>query len=148
MKKSDYSAADERAVKVNGVDYHHEDIFCVVDDFYTRIQQDPVLQVPFKSVVDWSEHVEHLTHFWWVRFGGKSYLAYDYNPPAKHFPAGFNRDLLTRWLSIFHETLDAQLNPQQAALWKIISERMGEGLFVKNELMKSAHESQSRGDLK
>src|SRR5437868_5191673 len=95
------------SVHVKGVLFSHKDLFNVVDDFYTRIQLDPVLQVPFKSVVDWPEHISRLTHFWWVQFGGKPYLFNHYNPVAKHFFAGFNQELLERWLGIFNETLQA-----------------------------------------
>lgn len=131
----------EKTVSVNGVDFSHDDLFRVVDDFYTRIQNDPVLQVPFKSVGDWPEHIQKLTHFWWVRFGGKPYLFNEYNPVLKHFFAGFNEELLKRWLSIFHETLRTHLTSEQVALWKMISERMGEGLSMRNELFKREYES-------
>lgn len=141
MKQEDQSFATERAVNVNGVHFTLDDLYRVIDDFYTRIQNDPILQVPFRSVVDWPEHIQKLTHFWWVRFGGRPYLFNHYNPVAKHFFAGFNRDLLTRWLFIFHETLQTHLTPEQASLWKLISERMGESLFVRNELFKKEYES-------
>jgi hypothetical protein len=35
------------------------------------------------------------------------------------------------------------LKPHQAALWKLISERMGEGLSMKNELFKQEYERRS-----
>lgn len=133
---SDYKPNDEDTIIVNGVTFSHKDIFNVVDDFYTRIQNDPVLQVPFKSVHDWPEHIARLTHFWWARFGGQVYLFNEYNPVSKHFFAGFNRELLTRWLSIFHDTLNAQLKTDQAKLWHTIAERMGESLNFRNELLK------------
>ncbi len=128
-------------LNVNGVSFSHGDIFHVVNDFYTRIQNDPVLQVPFKSVGDWPEHIQRLTHFWWIRFGGKPYLPGPYNPVLKHFFAGFNQELLSRWLSIFHETLQTHLTPEQVTLWKLVSERMGEALSMKNELFKRDYES-------
>lgn len=128
-------------VELSGVQFSHKDIFNVVDDFYTRIQNDPILHVPFKSVVDWPEHIQRLTHFWWIKFGGKPYLFSHYNPVVKHFFAGFNRELLVRWLSIFHQTLETHLQPGQIAIWKLISERMGEGLSIKNELFKQHYES-------
>lgn len=132
---------DHGSVEVNGVTFSHADLFAVVDDFYTRIQHDPILKVPFQSVADWPEHIERLTHFWWVRFGGKPYLLNHYNPVAKHFFAGFNRELLARWLSIFHATLADHLTPEQVQLWKVISERMGQALAMKNEMFKEAYES-------
>lgn len=131
----------DKVVTVNGVEFSHDDIFHVVDDFYGRIQRDPVLQVPFSSVGDWVEHVQKLTHFWWIRFGGEPYLFNFYNPVAKHYFAGFNRELLTRWLFIFHETLQTHLSSEQVALWKLISERMGDSLDMKNELFRREHES-------
>lgn len=139
----------DKIVTVNGVDFSHDEILRVVDDFYTRIQNDPVLQVPFKSVGDWPEHIQKLTHFWWVRFGGKPYLFNYYNPVPKHFFAGFNRDLLTRWLFIFQETLRSHLTSEQAALWRLVSERMGEGLSMKNEIFRREYElrgQELRGD--
>ncbi|MBX2996827.1 MAG: group III truncated hemoglobin [Bdellovibrionaceae bacterium] len=143
MKQENQSSA-EKTVNVNGVEFAHDDIFRVVDDFYTRIQRDPILQVPFRSVGDWPEHIQKLTHFWWVRFGGKPYLFNHYNPVAKHFFAGFNHELLTRWLFIFHDTLQMHLTPEQVGLWKLISAQMGKGLSVKNELFRREYESRER----
>lgn len=131
---------DNDTIDVNGVAFAHKDIFNVVDDFYARVQKDPLLKVPFGSVEDWPEHIQRLTHFWWIKLGGKPYLFTYYNPVAKHFHAGFNRELLTRWLALFHETLRTHLTPAQAALWTSLSERMGEGLSLKNEMMKSEYE--------
>lgn len=135
----------EETVDVNGVPFTHRDLFRVVDDFYTRIQRDPILQIPFSSVHDWPEHIERLTHFWWIRFGGAPYLFSQYNPVAKHFFAGFSRDLLTRWLSIFHATLKEHLAPEQAALWTSISARMGEALLMKNDSFRRHYEAEDPG---
>ncbi len=126
---------------VNRIAFAHGEIFRVVDDFYTRIQNDPVLQIPFRSVGDWPEHIERLTHFWWVRFGGRPYLFNHYNPVMKHFFAGFNRELLARWLAIFHDTLKTHLQPEQAELWALVSSRMGESLALRNELYGQEHGS-------
>jgi hemoglobin len=131
----------EKIVIVSGVIFKHEDIFCVIEEFYNRIQHDQLLQTPFKSVDDWPEHIQKIAHFWWIRFGGKAYLFNQYNPVAKHFFSGFNRELLTRWLLIFHETLKKNLNTEQAQLWTIISEKMGESLFIKNEFFRLEYES-------
>lgn len=123
-------------IDVNGVVFSYENIFSVVDDFYTRIQNDPLLEVPFRSVHDWPEHIERLTHFWWIRFGGRAYLISEYNPALKHYFAGFNEQLLKRWLELFHDTLKDHLNPEQCELWTRISERMGQALTQKNEMLK------------
>lgn len=136
--------ADTDTVDLDGVPFAHRDIFNVVDDFYTRVQNDPILKVPFGSVTDWPEHIEKLTHFWWVRFGGEAYFSIRYNPIGKHFIAGFNRDFLKRWLSLFHETLKIHLNEQQSLAWKDISERMGQSLAQRNDLLVIEHQSSQR----
>lgn len=146
LKLKDQTIA-EGTLQINGVEFAHADLHRVIDDFYTRIQHDSVLKIPFASVGDWPEHIEKLTHFWWVRFGGKPYLFNHYNPVAKHFFAGFNRELLLRWLSIFQDTLKDQLKPEQAQVWTMISERMGEVLSAKNEHFRSQYESRNDQEL-
>ena len=130
-------------IEVNGVLFSYKDIFSVINDFYGRIQTDPILQAPFKSVEDWPEHIKNITHFWWVKFGGRSYMFNQYDPVPKHFFAGFNRDLLSRWLFIFHQTLNTHLTQEQVALWTLISTRMGEGLVIKNDHYKLMYESKN-----
>lgn len=130
------------AIDINGVIFTHRDIESVVEEFYTQIQFDIHLEVPFRSVHDWPEHIKRLTHFWWIRFGGKPYMFGMYNPVLKHFFAGFNEDLLGRWLKLFRTTLENNLSEPQVALWGQISERMGHSLSLKNEMYKREHESQ------
>lgn len=131
---------DSETIQVNGILFSHKNIFSVVDHFYTRIQADPALQIPFQSVENWPEHIKKLTHFWWTRFGGRTYLGISYDPVTKHFFAGFNSLFLERWLAIFHDTLKVNLNPDQVAIWKLISERMGEALSIKDEIYRRDHE--------
>src|SRR5690606_3202739 len=118
MTKDLKKPSPDESITINGVLFTHENIFNVVDDFYTRIQKDELLSVPFQSVHDWPEHIERLTHFWWIRFGGRIYLFSDYNPVLKHFFAGFNEELLARWLMLFHDTFKEHLNEEQQTLWK------------------------------
>lgn len=130
-------------VIVNGISFKHEDMFKVVDQFYTRIQSDPLLKVPFASVHDWPDHIERLTHFWWIRFGGKPYLPLvTYNPVEKHFFAGFNQEFLQRWLMLFQNTIEKNLNTEQAELWILISRRMGQALSMKNDFYSKAYQEQ------
>lgn len=143
MMKNENVPNENESVCIQAVSFSHKDIYNVVNDFYGRIQADPILQIPFDSVENWPDHVERLTHFWWARFGGKPYLDYQYNPGVKHFRAGFDRDLLTRWLGIFHDTLSVQLKPDQIELWAVITERMGEALSLKNEIILKHHEQRA-----
>lgn len=137
----------EEIIFVNGVSFAFEDVFRVVDDFYGRIQRDPVLSVPFQSVHDWPHHVERLTQFWWLRFGGRPYMFSEYNPVAKHFHAGFNEAFLNRWLSLFHTTIRDHLNNEQIEFWTLLSTRMGQGLTIRNEYYRREHEARIAGGL-
>lgn len=144
---SSKSIPDSSAVvTLNGVSFSHGEIFRVVDEFYTRIQNDPVLKVPFQSVHDWPEHIERLTHFWWIRLGGKPYLFSHYSPVAKHFFAGFNEEFLARWLDIFRETLRANLDSAQSTLWGEIAGNIGNVLSIKNEMFGRAYKAQHEGN--
>ncbi|MBX3022486.1 MAG: group III truncated hemoglobin [Bdellovibrionales bacterium] len=127
---------DLSLVTPGGVTFSHRDIANVVDDFYTRVQNDERLSVPFQSVHDWPAHIEHLIHFWWIRFGGEVYMDAQYNPVMKHFHSGFNATLLARWLELFHETLRAHLSEEQCNLWTTVTERMGNSLSLRNEHLK------------
>lgn len=129
--------ADSETVQVNGIQFTHKDIYLVVDNFYNRIQEDPILKIPFQSVHNWPEHIKKLTHFWWTRFGGEPYMEISYDPVTKHFIAGFNSTFLTRWLALFHDTFKEYLRQDQVDIWKLISERMGDALSMKNEIYKS-----------
>lgn len=122
-------------VEVRSVRYTFNDIFKVVEAFYREVARDPLLMKPFSSVEDWPHHVERLTHFWWTRFGGRSYQEGSYDPVGKHFEAGFNEIFLQRWLSLFRETLHTNISPAQAELWAAISESMGQALSKNNKMM-------------
>lgn len=124
----------EDFITVNKLSFTYQDINSVVDDFYGRIQKDSLLSIPFQSVHDWPEHIDNITHFWWIRLGGKPYMFSEYNPVAKHFFAGFNADLLKRWLDIFKATLNDHLSTEKANLWWLIAQKIGEALTYKNEI--------------
>lgn len=112
-----------------------EDINRVVSSFYKQVEKDPLLRVPFQTVNDWPHHIERLTHFWWIRFGGKPYMDVSYDPVGKHFETGFNEHFLERWLEIFKSTLFKELNKDQAELWYEFAQSMGVALTRNNELM-------------
>lgn len=117
------------------VKFDHNEIYAVVDKFYRRVSEHPSLQVPFQSVHDWPEHIDRMTQFWWLRFGGKPYMYSQYNPIHKHFHAGFNKEYLSYWLELFHQVLDEELNKEQVLLWKDLSSQMGQGLLIRNEML-------------
>ncbi|MGZ3744716.1 MAG: group III truncated hemoglobin [Pseudobdellovibrionaceae bacterium] len=132
-------------LELNSVKFTFQDINAVVEDFYGKVAADPLLKIPFQSVEDWPYHVQRLTHFWWGRFGGTPYMNTTYNPPEKHFFAGFNQDFLARWLLLFQETLKNILSSEQADLWSMIAISMGKALTIKNELYRQEYEAARNG---
>lgn len=133
MERNGIQPQDTDFILLDGVKLTFSDIRGVVDEFYGRVAVDPMLSEPFQSVQDWPHHVERLTHFWWIRLGGRPYLPGLYNPVEKHFQAGFNLPFLKRWLALFQETQEKLLTGPQAMLWTEIAEAMGQALFMKNE---------------
>lgn len=129
MEKSDY-------VTVNQIKFTLDDINRVVSAFYAKVEVDRYLRGPFNVVSDWPHHIERLTHFWWVRLGGKPYMEASYNPIQKHFETGFSEELLDVWLTLFKEILDKNLTSDQAQLWFSFAQQMGAALNHNNELMK------------
>lgn len=123
-------------IEVNSCRFTFDDISKVVSRFYQKVEKDALLQKPFSSVTEWPHHIERLTHFWWVRLGGKRYLDATYNPVVKHFEAGFNQVFLARWLDLFRETLQETLKPEQCEIWFFIASRMGEALSAKDHYYK------------
>jgi hemoglobin len=121
------------ALDLDGTPLSWGEIHTVVDTFYGRIQTDPILEVPFRTVLDWPHHIERLTHFWWIRLGGRPYLNGMYNPVEKHFLAGFNPPLLKRWLALFKKTIEENVSPEAGVLWIEIAEHMGQALSMKND---------------
>lgn len=126
-------------IVLNGVTFTHGDVHAVVDGFYTAVAIDPMLKVPFHSVKDWPHHIERMTHFWWIRLGGDPYMEGMYSPVSKHFAAGFNAEFLKRWLTLFQETQEKILRPEQVKIWIFIAHRIGEGLTIKNEYYRNQH---------
>lgn len=106
----------------------HDRVAAVVDRFYDRIQQHPSLAQPFLRVQDWPEHKALLTHFWWATLGGQRYLQHNYEVPRKHAEAGFTPELLTEWLALFAEVVEAELPPELAEGWLARARNIGQSL--------------------
>ena len=123
-------------VEINSIKFTLEDINLVVKKFYTKVEIDPYLRGPFNVVDDWPHHIDRLTHFWWVRMGGRAYMDAQYNPVQKHYETGFSEELLDHWLTLFKNVLKETLSPEQSQIWTNLAEGMGAALNRNNELMK------------
>lgn len=134
---NDISAPQFGSVQLGETSFTWHEIFSVIESFYAKVAQDELLSVPFARVTDWPLHVKRLTHFWWVRLGGKPYLHLTYNPILKHFEAGFTQPLLNRWLGLFDETLRSKLGAEKAVAWLDLAQKMGTFLNQQNERLNS-----------
>lgn len=128
-------------------DIGQERIHRVVDRFYDRIQQHPLLSQPFARVDDWPEHKAILTHFWWVTLGGKRYLNHPYAVARKHEEAGFTPALLQEWLTLFRATVQEEVPATLAAGWIERAERIGESLTYMHESAQRGHAGASNPSL-
>lgn len=124
------------AVELGDISLSWHEVYSVVDSFYSKVALDDKLSVPFASVDDWPHHVNRLTHFWWVRLGGKPYLQLTYNPVLRHYESGFTLSLLERWLGLFRETVYSKLEAEKAEAWLSLAQKMGAFLNQQNEVLK------------
>ena len=114
-----------------------ERVAAVVAHFYERVRQHPTLAAPFAILQDWPQHLEYLTHFWWVSLGGKRYLQYGYAVAQKHAEAGFTPELLVDWLALFREVVRAELPAELASGWLERADKIGESLTYMHKFQQS-----------
>lgn len=122
-------------VEVNSIRFTFQEMNNVVKAFYAKVAVDDHLHGPFSIVDDWPHHILRLTHFWWIRFGGRPYMDVQYDPIGKHLESGFNEGLLEIWLDLFKEVLFETLSRPQALLWSEFAEKIGVALNRNNEMM-------------
>lgn len=101
----------------------------LVDRFYAKIRQEPVLGPIFNSAVDdWPEHLEKLGAFWSsvMLTTGR----YKGNPFAAHMKhsSQITPDMFDRWLALWGETAGELLPPEDAAAVRAKAERIAESL--------------------
>ena len=91
------------------------DVRILVDAFYGRIQQDPLLAPIFNDVaqVDWSHHLPKMYAFWGgIILGQPGYRGAPF-PPHTVLPVA--REHFARWVELFHATVDAHFSGEGAA---------------------------------
>lgn len=83
-----------------------EDVKLMVDSFYAKVNQDPLLSYVFNDFagVDWQSHLHTMYKFWnTLIFGEQSYKG---NPFAAHVPLPVDKTHFERWISLFEENMD------------------------------------------
>ncbi len=95
-----------------------EDVQNLVDQFYARVNQDPLLSPVFNDFakVDWAAHLPKMYTFWSsILLGEYSYKGRPF-PPHALLPA--KKVHYDRWLKLFTETVDSLFVGEKAELAK------------------------------
>ena len=102
-----------------------EVIRAVVDDFYAKVRQDPMLGPVFAAhIEDWEPHLTKMYAFWsTVLLGGGEYKG---NPFEKHqaIPE-LSAAHFERWVDLFAKTLETHCSEPDKAAWEAAARRMG-----------------------
>jgi len=99
----------------------------LVDHFYEKVRRDPDIGPIFNAAVDdWDEHKRLLTSFWAsVALRAGSYRG---NPMAAHRPHPIQARHFDRWLALWQETCDEELDEANAAQMLDYAQRIGRSL--------------------
>lgn len=88
------------------------DIEKLVDSFYAKVFDDPLLAPVFASV-DWPHHKPIMYNFWSsILLGDQSYQG---NPFQKHVPLAIHQGHFARWLALFTQTVDENFIGEKAS---------------------------------
>jgi hemoglobin len=101
----------------------------LVDEFYARIRQDPVLGPVFARAIpgDWGPHLAIMRNFWSsvMLTSGR----YKGNPVAVHKHVdGIEMELFDHWLALFDETCRGMFAPAIAAEFMVKAVRIADSL--------------------
>ncbi|MGH2622736.1 MAG: group III truncated hemoglobin [Sphingobacterium sp.] len=102
------------------------DIKLLVDEFYTKIQNDELLGPIFNKVIQnhWSQHLEKMYKFWQtILLGEHTYYGSPFPPHAKLL---IEKKHFDQWLGLFKETVDKHFIGELANKAKWQGERMAE----------------------
>ncbi|TNE78873.1 MAG: group III truncated hemoglobin [Bacteroidetes bacterium] len=108
-----------------------DDIQLMVNEFYEKVQKDPLLSPIFNAVIQnrWAEHLEKMYRFWQtVLLDEHSYQGSPFVPHAK-LPLEANH--FERWLLLFNETVDLHFVGPKAERAKWQGARMSEMFLAK-----------------
>lgn len=89
---------------------NREDVVKLVDEFYTKVQQNEKLGYIFNEVakIDWVHHLPKMYAFWASALLGEQ--SFKGNPMLKHILLSKQTTMseveFNEWLKLFHETVD------------------------------------------
>jgi hemoglobin len=108
-----------------------EKLKTLVDTFYGRVRQDPLIGPVFnRAIDDWPEHLDKLQAFWSsVMLTSGRYKGRPLPAHVKHGDS-ISTESFRRWLEIWKRTTDELLDPVSAAAIQEKAARIGESLSL------------------
>lgn len=108
-----------------------EKLKTLVDAFYARVRQDPLIGPVFnRAIDDWPEHLDKLHAFWSsVMLTSGRYKGRPLPAHVKHGDS-ISAESFERWLEIWKRTTDELLDPASAAAIQEKAARIGESLSL------------------
>lgn len=91
-----------------------EDIIQLVDTFYNKVNADKLLSPIFNDFakVHWESHLPTMYKFWSsILLGSNSYSG---RPFPKHLNLPITKEHFSRWLELFHETVNQNFQGELA----------------------------------
>ena len=99
------------------------DVLHVVQCFYIKARQHPLIGHYFDDIEDFSFHEKKITEFWWLALGGRISNLPDGAPEIDminvHIALGINADDLEVWKGLFEQTLFEELETGIAEAWQL-----------------------------
>ena len=104
----------------------------VIRAFYNKVRHDVILAPIFESAIgsNWDHHIEKICLFWLTATGlGSGYAARNFMPAhMRHRSIGAVE--ISRWLTLFEETLHERCAPEAGEVLLDIANRMAENIQV------------------
>ena len=90
-----------------------EDIKLVVDLFYKRVMDNPVLAPVFKeNIKDWDKHLERMYNFWETLLLNKT--SYHGSPFSAHANLPIDKSHVDAWVGLFSDIIDENFKGRAA----------------------------------
>lgn len=122
----------------------------LVRAFYSRALTDPIIGWIFTDVahLDLDEHIPVIASFWeTILLGARSYGGGAFSPHAAlHAQAGLQAGHFTRWLALWHTTVDELFAGERAELAKSHAIRVATAFHRRLETMPSPLPPEEPGD--
>ncbi|KYG70245.1 sec-independent protein translocase TatC [Bdellovibrio bacteriovorus] len=114
---------------------NREDIRLLVDEFYSKVRQDPYIGPIFTDVakVDWEEHLPKLYNFWADLLLGED--TYRGRPFPPHMKLNLQQGHFEQWLRLFTQTVDENFVGLKASEAKSRALRIARNFMINLSLM-------------